>query len=52
LAKIIGSANPKNVVIATLNGLNDMTNPQYVANKRGLSKISTGRSIDKGEKNG
>lgn len=52
LAKIIGSANPKNVVIATINGLKDMTNPQYVANKRGLAKAPNNNQSKKGEKNG
>jgi len=36
LAKCIGSSNPVNVVRATINGLRQMTNPEAVAQKRGL----------------
>ncbi|PCH61614.1 MAG: 30S ribosomal protein S5 [Gammaproteobacteria bacterium] len=39
LAKCIGSPNPVNVVRATIQGLNDMTDPEYVAAKRG-KKVS------------
>ena len=35
LAKCIGSANPYNVVRATLNGLNAMNTPAHIAAKRG-----------------
>lgn len=35
LAKCIGSANPYNVVRATLNGLSAMNTPSYIAAKRG-----------------
>ena len=35
LAKIIGSTNPINVVRATLNALQDVSTPEYVAAKRG-----------------
>lgn len=35
LAKCIGSTNPSSVLRATLNGLQGMFNPTYVANKRG-----------------
>ena len=35
LAKCIGSTNPINVVRATLNGLQSMTSPEAVAQKRG-----------------
>ena len=35
LAKIIGSTNPINVVRATLNALEDVSTPEYVAAKRG-----------------
>jgi small subunit ribosomal protein S5 len=35
LAKIVGSANPINVVRATLNALENITTPEYVAAKRG-----------------
>lgn len=35
LAKIVGSANPINVVRATLNGLENITTPEFVAAKRG-----------------
>lgn len=35
LAKIVGSTNPINVVRATLNALQDMTTPEYIAAKRG-----------------
>ena len=34
-AKIIGSANPANVIQATLKGLLEMTSPQQIAEKRG-----------------
>lgn len=37
LAKCIGSANPVNVVQATMNGLTDMASPEDVAAKRGKS---------------
>lgn len=37
LAKCIGSTNPYNVVRATLNALNNMNTPAYVAAKRGKS---------------
>jgi small subunit ribosomal protein S5 len=37
LAKCIGTTNPINVVRATLNGLRQMTTPEDVASKRGLS---------------
>lgn len=37
LAKCIGTSNPINVVRATLNGLRQMTTPDEVASKRGLS---------------
>jgi len=37
LAKCIGSNNPINVVQATLNGLQNMADPEYVAAKRGKS---------------
>lgn len=36
LAKCIGSSNPVNVVRATINGLRQMTDPESVAQKRGL----------------
>jgi len=36
LAKCIGSSNPVNVVRATIKGLKDMTDPESVAQKRGL----------------
>jgi small subunit ribosomal protein S5 len=36
LAKCIGSSNPVNVVRATINGLKNMTDPESVAQKRGL----------------
>ncbi len=39
LAKCIGSPNPVNVVRATIQGLSDMTDPEYVAAKRG-KKVS------------
>ncbi len=39
LAKCIGSPNPVNVVRATIEGLGSMTNPEYVAAKRG-KKVS------------
>jgi small subunit ribosomal protein S5 len=35
LAKCIGTNNPINVVRATLNGLKEMADPEYVAAKRG-----------------
>lgn len=35
LAKCIGSNNPTNVVRATINGLRNMRDPQFVAAKRG-----------------
>jgi small subunit ribosomal protein S5 len=35
LAKCIGTSNPINVVRATLNGLINMSSPDYVATKRG-----------------
>src|SRR5579863_8029194 len=35
LAKIVGSTNPINVVRATVNALEDVTTPEYVAAKRG-----------------
>lgn len=35
LAKIVGSANPINVVRATLNALQQLTTPEYIAAKRG-----------------
>ncbi len=37
LAKCIGSSNPINVVRATIKGLQNMTSPDYVAQKRGKS---------------
>lgn len=37
LAKCIGSSNPTNVVRATIRGLQDMSSPDYVAQKRGKS---------------
>jgi small subunit ribosomal protein S5 len=37
LAKCIGSNNPINVVNATIRGLSQMSSPQDVAAKRGLS---------------
>ena len=37
LAKCIGTNNPINVVHATLNGLQNMADPEYVAAKRGKS---------------
>lgn len=37
LAKCIGSRNPINVVRATIDALNNMTSPDYVAAKRGKS---------------
>jgi len=36
LAKCIGSSNPVNVVRATINGLRNMSDPESVAQKRGL----------------
>ncbi len=35
LAKIVGSANPINVVRATLNALQNIATPEYIAAKRG-----------------
>lgn len=35
LAKTIGSSNPNNVLLATIDGLQRMANPEYVAEKRG-----------------
>jgi small subunit ribosomal protein S5 len=35
LAKTMGSSNPVNVVRATFKGLSAMSNPQYIARKRG-----------------
>jgi len=35
LAKSIGSTNPVNVVRATINGLVNVSNPEYIAAKRG-----------------
>lgn len=35
LAKIIGSANPTNVILATINGLMSMKSPAEIAEKRG-----------------
>jgi len=37
LAKCIGSRNPVNVVLATINGLTSMKTKEYVAAKRGLT---------------
>lgn len=37
LAKCIGSTNPVNVVLATINGLKSTETPNHVANKRGIS---------------
>lgn len=37
IAKCIGSTNPVNVVLATLNGLKAMQTPERIAAKRGLS---------------
>lgn len=37
VAKCIGSKNPSNVVIATINGLMNMNSLESVANKRGIS---------------
>lgn len=37
LSKTIGSSNPNNVLLATLDGLNKMTSPEAVAEKRGKS---------------
>ncbi len=37
LAKCIGTSNPINVVRATINGLRNMSSPDYVASKRGKS---------------
>jgi small subunit ribosomal protein S5 len=37
LAKCIGSNNPINVVRATMNGLTEMVDPEYMAAKRGKS---------------
>lgn len=35
LAKTIGSSNPNNVLLAAINGLQNMSSPEYVAEKRG-----------------
>src|SRR5437868_5297649 len=35
LSKVIGSTNPNNVLLATINGLKCMVSPEYVAAKRG-----------------
>lgn len=35
LAKCIGTSNPINVVRATINGLRNMSSPDYIASKRG-----------------
>lgn len=48
IAKCIGSTNPVNVVRATLNGLKEMTTPDYVAAKRGKKKSD----LIGGERNG
>ena len=51
LAKCIGSTNPVNVVRATLKGLQDMSSPEQIAQKRG-KKISeilpnhAGKNVD------
>ena len=37
LSKCYGSTNPINVVRATINALTEMTSPEQVAAKRGLS---------------
>jgi len=37
LAKCIGTSNPINVVRATINGLQNMSSPDYIASKRGKS---------------
>lgn len=37
LAKCMGTRNPGNVIRATINGLQEMNTPQYVAAKRGKS---------------
>lgn len=37
LSKTIGSTNPNNVVLATLDGLRKMTSPSSVAEKRGIN---------------
>lgn len=37
LAKCIGSTNPVNVVLATINGLKSTETPNHVANKRGIT---------------
>lgn len=37
LSKVIGSANPMNVVRATINGLLNMSTPESIAQKRGKS---------------
>ncbi len=48
LAKCIGSTNPNNVVLATLNGLMEMVSPESVAAKRGkkVAEIVQGASND------
>lgn len=35
LAKTIGSSNPSNVLLATINGLREIYSPEYIADKRG-----------------
>lgn len=35
LSKIIGSTNPNNVLLATIDGLQRMVSPEYMAEKRG-----------------
>jgi small subunit ribosomal protein S5 len=47
LAKIIGSANPDNVIHATIHALENMTSPELIAEKRG----KTVAQIFKAEKN-
>lgn len=37
LSKIIGSTNPNNVLLATIDGLQRMVSPDYIAEKRGKS---------------
>jgi small subunit ribosomal protein S5 len=47
LAKTIGSSNPDNVLRATINGLQSMTSPEYVADKRGKTvKEILGSSVN------